>query len=124
MKIDKIYDEIKKYEIEEYNSVLENTGDLYIQENKQLFKHFLDNITYNLEENNIVFFSPELNKYFRIPDNNIKGINPLEYTNDINYSYSFWYGPLITSNINEEYIWNEDNLMFFLENVRKGSDAK
>lgn len=107
MKMLKIYNEIKKYEIDKIDFELTNIGDLYIKNNNQFFKHFLDRIKYSLTDEYIYIYSPKLNKYFKIPDINIQDINYYENINNTEFlypGYEFGYEPVIINNFSNEYI--------------------
>lgn len=121
MKLDSLYNEIKQYEVENSNVKFLNKGDLYIQANGQFFRHFLDRISYKFISNYIMIYSPKLEKTFKIPDSNIKNIelsNSL-VPNTLSYpSYIFGFEPTFITNFNDEYIWYDRELSFFLEKIR------
>lgn len=121
MKIEQIYEEIKQYEINTNTEKFKNKGDLYIQTNDQIFKHFLDRISYKLENNFILIYSPKLGKTFKIPDTNLKNLENLSdnVAQTLAYpTYLFGYEPMFVTNYNDEYIWNDKELSFYLEKIR------
>lgn len=121
MKIEQIYEEIKQYEIVNTESKFTHKGDLYIQSNNQFFKHFLDRISYELNSGFILIYSPKLKKTFKIPDTNLKNIENLtdNVAQTLSYpTYLFGYEPMFISNYNDEYIWNDKELSFYLEKIR------
>lgn len=121
MNIMKLYELIKEYEVENHEVKFGNKGDLYIQSTDQFFRHFLDRISYKFIPGFIFFYSPKLGKTFKIPDSNLKNIelSDVSVPSTLMYpTYVFGYEPSFITNINDEYIWNDKELSFFLEKIR------
>lgn len=121
MKLEKLYEEIKQYEIPNRDEKFASKGDLYVQANKQFFKHFLDRISYKFLDKYIIIYSPKLKKTFKIPDSNLKNIELDQQVlpQSMTYpTYLFGYEPILVNDFDNEYIWNDKELFFYLEKIR------
>lgn len=118
MKIEKIYDEISQYEIENVEKKFELKGDLFIKTRSQILRHFLDRISYEIDDDFVWVYSPKLKKTFKIPHKIIKKVDlslELAHNSVASPIYMFNFSPKAIEGYDEEYIWSDDKLTFYVE---------
>lgn len=118
MKLMKLYEEIKDFETDRGDIILDHCGDLFIQHPNQLYKHFLDRINYNFDGEYIIFYSPKLEKTFKVSDKDLTQ-SILKVDNKLVTLdppiYVFGYSPKFLNEYDEEFKFSDGGLKFTLE---------